>query len=144
MKTLLRSSRRLTSGPENALALKRQISYSLVSNTLLRWRVESANDAFTVLRIFVIFGGVKKTIVDQHTLTACANRSDRPMPRAGDIAVAQLKQPAGLRQHNRVGLDVALKFNVRETHFMQGAEPAEIQQILKSGECIFLGAFRRI
>ena len=42
MKTLLRSSRRLTSGPENALALKRQISYSLVSNTLLRWRVESA------------------------------------------------------------------------------------------------------
>jgi hypothetical protein len=42
MKTLLRSSRRLTSGPENALALKRQISYSLVSTTLLRWRVESA------------------------------------------------------------------------------------------------------
>ena len=28
MKTLLRSSRRLTSGPENALDLKRQISYS--------------------------------------------------------------------------------------------------------------------
>ena len=44
-----------------------------------------------------ILGGVKKTIVDQHTLAARANRGDRPMPRAGDITIPQLKQPARLR-----------------------------------------------
>jgi len=44
MKTLLRSSRRLTSGPENALALKRQISYSSSITSMLRWQVESTQD----------------------------------------------------------------------------------------------------
>ena len=44
MKTLLRSSRRLTSGPENALASRRQIRYSYRITSLLRWQVESALD----------------------------------------------------------------------------------------------------
>ena len=42
MKTLLRSSRRLTSGPENALASRRQIRYPYTINSLLRWQVETA------------------------------------------------------------------------------------------------------
>jgi len=42
MKTWPRSSRRLTCGPENALASRPQISYSYSSTSLLRWQVESA------------------------------------------------------------------------------------------------------
>jgi hypothetical protein len=42
MKTWLRSSKRLTAGPENALALKRQISYSYGPTSMLHWQVESA------------------------------------------------------------------------------------------------------
>ena len=102
------------------------------------------NNAFAVLRFFLILGRVKKTIVNQHALTACTNRGDRPMSRAGDITITQLKQPTRLRQHNGAGFSVALKFNVGKAHFIQQPKTTNIKQILKPRKCIFLGAFRRI
>jgi transposase InsO family protein len=48
MKTWPRSSRRLTCGPENALASRPQISYSYSVNSLLRWQVESALYTVTI------------------------------------------------------------------------------------------------
>ena len=60
------------------------------------------------------------------------------MAGTSDIAITQLKQPSGPRQHNGVCFDVALKCVIQKTHFVQRIESAEIKHVFISDEGIFL------